>query len=269
MTHAVLTARNTSGFLLWDSATSNFDVANSGNKTDLVKAFVEECRRQGLAPGLYYCLWGGEACSVTGKREIPEARALILAQLHELATCFGPISYFWIHMKNWGARRPQYAGDLRLTEERSSQNGCGLQSAHPGQQSSQVLPDRRNQWRNGPSSGRRTRNASQGGRYHYYLPFEFEPCSQSRNGGPRGIYGDYCWFTYGEGRDFTSSKSFPAEFLCKHIRQARDRGAGNVLLSCAPDHTGRFRREDVQQLFSLTRMMKAPAQVMEPDDFRR
>ncbi len=59
MKYAVLTVRHTSGFLLWDSPTSDFDVANSGNTTDVCREFVDECRKQGIVPAFYYCLWGG------------------------------------------------------------------------------------------------------------------------------------------------------------------------------------------------------------------
>ena len=51
MKYAVLTARHTSGFLLWDSLTSGLDVGASPCKTDLVEAWVRECRRQGIVPG--------------------------------------------------------------------------------------------------------------------------------------------------------------------------------------------------------------------------
>ena len=63
MRYAVLTARHTSGFLLWDSLTSRHDVAASGNRTDLVRVYVEECRRQGVAAGLYYCRGGRKRSS--------------------------------------------------------------------------------------------------------------------------------------------------------------------------------------------------------------
>ena len=96
MKYAVLTTRHTSGFLLWDSPTTNFDVAASGNTTDVCREFVKECRRQGLAPAFYYCLWGGKDWNLQ-----PNARALILAQLYELATNYGEIPYFWLDMKNW------------------------------------------------------------------------------------------------------------------------------------------------------------------------
>ncbi len=76
MKYAVLTTRHTSGFLLWDSATTDFDVASSGNTTDVCREFVKECRKQGLAPAFYYCLWGGKDWYPN-----PNARAMILAQL--------------------------------------------------------------------------------------------------------------------------------------------------------------------------------------------
>ena len=95
MKYAVLTTRHTSGFLLWDSATTDFDVASSGNTTDVCREFVRECRRQGLVPAFYYCLWGGKW------NPRPDARAIVLAQLYELATQFGEIPYFWLDMDNW------------------------------------------------------------------------------------------------------------------------------------------------------------------------
>ena len=60
MKYAVLTTRHTSGFLLWDSPTTDFEVASSANTTDVCGEFVKECRKQGLAPAFYYCLWGGK-----------------------------------------------------------------------------------------------------------------------------------------------------------------------------------------------------------------
>jgi hypothetical protein len=76
-------------------ATTDLDVASSGNTTDVCRAFVKECRRQGLAPGFYYCLGGGKW------NPNRNARAIILAQLYELATKYGEIPYFWFDMMNW------------------------------------------------------------------------------------------------------------------------------------------------------------------------
>ncbi len=54
--YAVLTAKHMSGFCLWDSKGYDYDVAASGNKTDVVAAFVSACREYGLKPGFYYCI---------------------------------------------------------------------------------------------------------------------------------------------------------------------------------------------------------------------
>lgn len=54
--YAVLTAKYMSGFCLWDSEGYDYDVAASGNKTDVVGAFVAACKEFGLRAGFYYCI---------------------------------------------------------------------------------------------------------------------------------------------------------------------------------------------------------------------
>jgi len=92
MRYAVLTVRHTSELLLWDSQTSAINAVNSLYGKDLVQENVTESRRQGIEPGFYYCLWGN------GWRPHPNARAIILAQLHELATRYRKLPYFWLDM---------------------------------------------------------------------------------------------------------------------------------------------------------------------------
>ena len=85
MGYAVLTTRHTSDFLLWPSKTSTQTVAATDEPTDVVKAFAESCRKEGVAPGFYYCMWNKGA----------HARATIMAQLYELAhndPTYGPVS---------------------------------------------------------------------------------------------------------------------------------------------------------------------------------
>jgi alpha-L-fucosidase len=45
-----------SGFCLWDSKGYNYDVAASGNKTDVVAAFVAACREYRVRWGSYFCI---------------------------------------------------------------------------------------------------------------------------------------------------------------------------------------------------------------------
>ena len=63
-------------------------------------------------------------------------------------------------------------------------------------------------------------------------------------------------FTYGDGKGFAPSHPFPTEALAKRIRLGWSRGAANVLLATAPDHTGRMRPEDVEQLRQLGRLLR-------------
>ncbi len=54
--YAVLTAKHMSGFALWDSEAYDYDVAASGNKTDVVAEFVSICKELGMRHGYYYCI---------------------------------------------------------------------------------------------------------------------------------------------------------------------------------------------------------------------
>jgi alpha-L-fucosidase len=54
--YCVLTAKYMSGFCLWDSEGYDYDVAASGNKTDVVAAFVAACKEFDIKPGFYYCI---------------------------------------------------------------------------------------------------------------------------------------------------------------------------------------------------------------------
>jgi len=260
MRYAVLTTSHTSGFLLWDSPTSEFDVANSGNRTDVVKGYVEECRSHDIIPGLYYCMWGGPK-SPKEKRVEKRAdspRAVILYQLRELATRYGTIPYFWIDMMNWAPSdlTAQEVYDLLKNINPSCvvilnqhiQDGSVIRYFPTDVLNGEVhLP---------PAQGHESFRTVDGKRY--YLPLEFEPVSQRIPKGTATPWGRIgAWFTYGAGKGFPASEPFSVSALSDWIHQARARGAANVLLSCAPDHTGQFRVADARQLAELGRLLEA------------
>jgi len=257
MKYAVLTTSHTSGFLLWDSPTSEFDVANSGNRTDVVKGFVEECRSHDIIPGLYYCMWGGLKAPKEKRVEkrADSPRAVILYQLRELATRYGTIPYFWIDMMNWAPSdlKPQEVYDLLknispttvIIINQHIQDGTKLKYFPTDILNGELTMP--------PATGHQATHTVGG--TGYYLPFEYEPCSQWRPS--RGSPGsqDSMWFTYGAGKPFVVSQPYPAVKLAAEITEARRRGASNILLSCAPDHTGKFREGDVRQLTELGRLL--------------
>jgi len=53
-TYAVLTTKHHDGFAMWPSAFGEFNTKNYMGGRDLVKPFVEACRKNGLKVGLYY-----------------------------------------------------------------------------------------------------------------------------------------------------------------------------------------------------------------------
>lgn len=94
MKYALLTAKHCYGHCLWPSKFSDNTVANSPIKTDVVREYVDACRKHGIKPGLYYLLgWDWE----NQKRMTPdEYEAFCINQLTELLTDYGPIYEIWL-----------------------------------------------------------------------------------------------------------------------------------------------------------------------------
>ena len=120
--YAVLTARHEGGFCLWPTATTDYSIANSpykNGKGDLVREFVDSCRKHGLRVGLYHTaaydshetykpedkgkvIWGKSADALRerrfgemGEEGLRKYREMQVAQLTELLTKYGPIDYLW------------------------------------------------------------------------------------------------------------------------------------------------------------------------------
>jgi hypothetical protein len=180
--------------------------------------------------------------------------------LYELATHYGAISYFWIDMMNWAPKdlSAQEVYDLLKNLQPDTivimnqhiQDGTTIKYFPTDILNGEVhLP---------PENGHQPVRQIDG--KSYYLPFEFEPVSQRRDevkSVAETPMGPGAWFTYGGGKSFPASRPFPCEGLCDWIRQAYARGASNVLLSLAPDHSGAMRKDDVEQLRQLGRLLNA------------
>jgi alpha-L-fucosidase len=106
MKYAVLTAKHVAGHCLWPSAHTDYTVANSGNKTDVVKVFVDSCRKHHIKPGLYYCSWDNHhrfgSATPTDTHDIGKAyttsqyQDFQTKQVTELLTQYGRIAEIWI-----------------------------------------------------------------------------------------------------------------------------------------------------------------------------
>lgn len=114
MRYVILVAKHHDGFCMWDSRYTDYDVARSGNATDVVKAVARECRKQGIRLGLYYSLWDRKVNSDVQNPESDEAyNRYMLAQLDELMDItseYTRIVEFWFD-GSWA--KPSYRWPVR------------------------------------------------------------------------------------------------------------------------------------------------------------
>jgi alpha-L-fucosidase len=122
--YAVLTTRHHDGFALWPSEYGDFSTKNYMNGHDLVKEYVDACRKNGIRVGFYYSppdwyrgrLFRSWGYSTKGSKESPHLNvdwepmeklaqkpddfnqkniAYVNGQLRELLTRYGKIDYLW------------------------------------------------------------------------------------------------------------------------------------------------------------------------------
>ena len=85
MKYVILVTKHHDGFCLWDSQYTEYDVARSGNTTNVIEAVARECKKQGIRLGLYYSLWDRKENPEVDRVEDDEAyNRYMLAQLDEL-----------------------------------------------------------------------------------------------------------------------------------------------------------------------------------------
>lgn len=104
MRYVILTAKHHEGFCVWDSAHTDYDVASSSNRTDVVAALAASCRTHGLELGLYYSLWDRHE---TTYRDDEAYVQYMLGQLTELLSNYGPICELWLD-GGWDKKRGQW-----------------------------------------------------------------------------------------------------------------------------------------------------------------
>lgn len=112
--YVVLTARHEQGFCLWPTSTTDYSVKSSPykkGKGDIVKEFVEACRKHGLKAGLYTAPWIDSNWEATqpGYQAVNSGRIDKLddpnvydkamnkekEQIRELMTNYGPLVFLW------------------------------------------------------------------------------------------------------------------------------------------------------------------------------
>ncbi len=90
MTYGCLTTKHHSGFCIWDTKTTDYNVMNSPLKRDVVKEYVDAFRKEGLGVMLYYSILDTHHKLRPGFIS-PKHIDMIKAQLTELLTNYGEI----------------------------------------------------------------------------------------------------------------------------------------------------------------------------------
>lgn len=112
--YVVLTARHEQGFCLWPTKTTQYSIKYSpykNGKGDVVREFVNACRKYGLKPGLYTAPWidshwenahgvvttggAGDINKLNNRSLFDEALKREKEQIHELMTGYGPLVFVW------------------------------------------------------------------------------------------------------------------------------------------------------------------------------
>jgi len=261
MTYAVLTAKHVAGHCLWPSDHTDYDVAESSDKTDVAEAFVTACRRKGLRLGFYYCSWdnhhkfGSQTPSDVkwtaamnrfpkpGEALAPFTTSLYqsfqTAQLEELIARYGPLAELWIDIPGVlgrGYRTYLYEHLGRLQPEAVIMMNSGIGSGEDynvayAWPSDLIAIERRMP----PEAGHRRWREIEGKRY--YIPGELcDPIGKN-------------WF-WVEG-----DNARPIDELANQVSAARSRGV-NVLLNVPPDRHGRIPDGHVQALMALKKRIQ-------------
>jgi alpha-L-fucosidase len=113
--YVVFTTKHASGFAMWDTKTTDFGVMHTPYQHDLTREILDAFRAQGIAPGIYFSpddfrwLWKNK---IDIQREIPGVQPrnnpglmkLVLAQMRELMTNYGPIDVVFLDGEPQGLR---------------------------------------------------------------------------------------------------------------------------------------------------------------------
>ncbi len=90
MTYGCLTTKHHSGFCIWDTKTTDYNVMHSPYKKDVVRQFVDAFRKNGLKVMLYYSILDTHH-KLRPNSITPADIKMIKGQLTELLSNYGPI----------------------------------------------------------------------------------------------------------------------------------------------------------------------------------
>ena len=253
--YAVLVAKYMSGFCLWDSAGYDYDVAASGNTTDVVAAFVTACREFGIQPGFYYCILDphNEGKFDWDSLVPPRYFELIKHHITELHSRY-PNTFYQLFDITWKLT-PDQRWELYRLVKRYSPNCIIVENQ--GFKQSRINEGRMCEptaWPCDVINGEDTLPPLEGHDPHisyngkpYYLPFEtWFPTGPIYP--PMPTMHTWFWHPWYKPRS--------PEVIAQAYRDCM-KGNANLLLNLAPDNTGRLPENQVQAFRRVAQLIRS------------
>ncbi len=260
MKYVILVSKHVDGFCLWDSKYTSYDVASSGNKTNVIEMVARTCRKYGIGMGIYYSLWDRHQNGNVGDTSLDGAyNKYMLGQIEELigiTNKYTKIVELWLDA-GWEKKRSRWpiAEIYETVKKMAPQCQVGVnwsigRPENPDPDSAWVLPTMQKTGypiRYFPSDFRMgdpylpadpdPKLFSHNGKL-YYMPWETTVCISQK------------WFYNTKDTVYKT----PEELL-KLYKKAT--AQDNILiLDLPPDRTGKLREKDRQLVFALRKLIR-------------
>ena len=254
--YVLLTVKHHDGFCLWDSKFTDYDVASTPVKTDIVAAVSKACKKYGVEFAIYYSLWDRHEPAYKD----PDPKKYVdymIRQLTELLTGYGPVCELWFD-GGWD-RKPQDWDIERLYHYiKKLQPLCAVginhTIIHKEGERNFVLPDlmiedNKYFFQYFPSDFRLwdpkiAHKADKKQYLHegksYYLPFEHTICLSK----------EWTWFQKANPRPPRDLDELEELFYW-----ATDND-NTLVINVPPDHTGRITESDANAVIALGQRLK-------------
>ncbi|HEX4849210.1 MAG TPA: alpha-L-fucosidase [Puia sp.] len=259
MKYVILVTKHVDGFCMWNSLYTDYDVAHSGNPTNVVEAVAKACKKYGISLGLYYSLWDRHQNSQTLDTSLDkDYNKYVVNQIRELLTItnqYTPVVELWLDA-GWEKQRSRWpiAEIYRTVKKMAIQCQVGVNWSigrpdNPDPDSAFLLPTLQKEGypiRYFPSDFRMgdpympanpdPKLFSHNGKL-YYMPWETTICLSQK------------WFYNTKDSVYKTPQEL---FAIYKEATAQD----NILiLDLPPDRSGKLREKDRQIVFALKKLI--------------
>lgn len=280
MKYIVIVTKHHDGFCLWPSKITQYSVASTPFKKDIIAELVNSANKYGLKVGMYYSLWDRHE-KLHDENEYAYVMDFMKPQLEELLTGYGEVIEMWFdgfwkkQQSGWAKKITDETGEnvesLTASKERDNAfiNAWRMEGAYRWQmdhiyQFIKILQPKCLVMNNATTgyagvplhpvdirSGERYTKVNENDQKIWnwlgkdiYLPMQIET-TMSVKGDRKFPKGNWFWHAWDHS---VATKEQIINWL-----DIAEKMQANLLLNCGPMDTGKLRPEDVQVLISLAK----------------